>query len=48
MTIWKDGPNADRNGNDLSVETSKVGNKSTLSIQLAPGGGVAAMIEPAN
>jgi alpha-glucosidase len=48
MTTWKDGPNADRNGNDVSVETSKVGNQSTLSIQLAPGGGVAAMIEPAN
>ncbi|GAA5481917.1 glycoside hydrolase family 97 protein [Haloferula sargassicola] len=44
MTVWKDGINADRNGNDVAVETRSVAAKDRLTVHLAPGGGVAAMI----
>lgn len=46
MTIWKDGPNADRNGLDVAVETLTVTRESKLSVKLAPGGGMAARIVP--
>lgn len=46
MTIWKDGPNADRNGNDVAVEKQTVTRESALPVKLAPGGGFAAMLVP--
>lgn len=44
ITSWSDGPNADRNGNDLAVSEGDTGD--TLRIHLAPGGGFAAVIRP--
>ena len=42
--IWKDGINADRNGNDFKKVTLDVTKDSKLKIVLAPGGGYAARI----
>ena len=48
LTLWKDGPNADRNGNDCAVVTKTVKKGEALEAHLAPGGGFAGMLEPAN
>lgn len=46
ITVWRDGPNADRNGNDILVEQDQVTHESKLKLHLAPGGGAAAIIRP--
>lgn len=46
LTAWADGPNADRNGNDVATSTASIKSEDTLSVRLAPGGGYAAIIEP--
>jgi len=45
MNSYQDGPNADRIGSDYRMSTSRVTNKSKLSIKLASGGGWAAQIK---
>lgn len=44
MSIWQDGANADRNGNDVAVSKRKVRAVERLNVHLAPGGGVVAVI----
>jgi alpha-glucosidase len=44
MVLWRDGPNADRNGNDVLVEPSQVSQDTKLKLHLAPGGGATAII----
>ena len=47
MTSWSDGVNAHRYGNDVTVQSGKSVDKATrLTVELAPGGGFAAIIEP--
>ena len=46
MEIYKDGINADRYGNDYKKETAKISAGDKMKIQLAPGGGWAAIISP--
>lgn len=46
ITRWSDGPNADRNGNDLAVTEDELEPGKPLRIHLAPGGGFAAVIRP--
>jgi alpha-glucosidase len=43
-TIWKDGPNADRNAQDFVKESFSVDKNTKLKIKLAPGGGMAAVL----
>jgi alpha-glucosidase len=45
MQIWKDGPNADRNAKDYSMEIMNVTRSSSLPISMAKGGGFVARIE---
>jgi alpha-glucosidase len=47
MTAYKDGINADRNGNDYKRIKRPVTQADKLGIKLAPGGGWAAIITPA-
>jgi len=44
ITIWQDGINADRNGNDYKKLSQTVSRNSKLNIHLAPGGGWAGII----
>ncbi|MBN2316547.1 MAG: glycoside hydrolase family 97 protein [Sedimentisphaerales bacterium] len=44
IDIYKDGINADRNGNDYKKVTARISSGDTLKIKLAPGGGWAAVI----
>jgi alpha-glucosidase len=44
IEIYKDGINADRNGNDYKRERARVRASDTMKIKLAPGGGWAAII----
>lgn len=46
LTIWRDGPNSDRNGNDILIERDQISSYNTLALELAPGGGAAAIIRP--
>ena len=48
MTLFEDGPNADRNGNDFRRVRRTVTRTDRISLRLAPGGGAAAVIEAAN
>jgi alpha-glucosidase len=45
ITIWQDGINADKYGNDHKKISKEVSSKDQLKIHLAPGGGWAAIIE---
>ncbi|MBN1938815.1 MAG: glycoside hydrolase family 97 protein [Candidatus Aminicenantes bacterium] len=46
MTLYRDGPNADRNGNDFQRVTKTVANADKVTLALAPGGGAAAILRP--
>jgi alpha-glucosidase len=48
LTTWEDGPNAERYAEDLQVNTQEVSAGDTVTIELAPGGGFAARLQPAN
>ena len=45
MTLYQDGLNADRNGNDFKVIEKTVSRTDRIDLPLAPGGGAAAVIE---
>ncbi|WP_321285718.1 glycoside hydrolase family 97 protein [uncultured Sunxiuqinia sp.] len=45
MKVWKDGLNADKHAADFSQETVEVTSDSTVKIEMAPGGGWAAIIQ---
>jgi len=47
MSAYQDGANADRLGSDYKLVSSKVNNKSAVTIKLASGGGWAARLMPA-
>jgi alpha-glucosidase len=44
MEIWKDGVNADRHASDFKQEKQNVTRSSKIKINMAPGGGWAAII----
>lgn len=44
MQIWKDGPNADRNAKDCTMETMEVNKQTSLTMKLAAGGGFVARL----
>ncbi|MBU2903903.1 glycoside hydrolase family 97 protein [Arenibacter algicola] len=44
MKIWKDGINADKHASDFSQETIEVTRSSKVNVQMAPGGGWAAIL----
>ena len=46
ITIFRDGPNADRYPNDFSVDSLPLPKNNILNLQLAPGGGAAIRIDP--
>jgi alpha-glucosidase len=46
ITMYQDGINADRNGNDYKILKGKITRKDKHKIKLAPGGGFTAVIEP--
>ena len=48
VTLWKDGPNAERHTEDLSVEASEATPADVLKVRMASGGGFAARIQPIN
>lgn len=48
MTTWKDGPNAARYAEDLQTNTQEVTAGDTVTIEMAPSGGFAARLQPAN
>jgi len=48
MTLYTDGINADRDGNDFKMQTLTVDNTFSKAIQLKAGGGIAAMLHPAD
>ncbi len=45
ITIWQDGINADRNGNDVKQLKGKITKRDRHKIKLAPGGGFVAVLE---
>ncbi len=45
-TIWRDGPEASRNAEDLTTETKTVTAKDLLTLDLAPGGGAVVRLAP--
>jgi alpha-glucosidase len=45
ITIYQDGINADRNGNDFKVVKKTVAKNDKMKIKMAPGGGWVAVIE---
>jgi alpha-glucosidase len=45
MTLYRDGLNADRNGNDFKVIKKTVSRTDRIDLPLAPGGGAAAVVE---
>jgi hypothetical protein len=45
VTLYEDGPNANTNARDIRTRRLTVTSKDTLSVNLAPGGGFAAVIE---
>jgi len=45
MKVWKDGMNADRNASDFAQEELTVTSSSKIKVDMAPGGGWAAIIE---
>lgn len=47
MKSWADGARADANPTEVSVSETQVGGSSPISIRMAPGGGFAAVLEPA-
>ncbi len=46
MSLFEDGPNADRNGNDFQKVAKTVTRADKLTLKLAPGGGAAATLRP--
>jgi alpha-glucosidase len=44
--IWADGQRAERNPQNVSISEAEIDDDQSLSIKLAPGGGMAAIIEP--
>jgi len=48
MKTWADGPNADRFAEDLETTTRTVTGGETITVEMAPGGGLAARIQSAN
>ena len=46
VTVYRDGPNADRAARDFRMETTEATAATTLRAHLAPGGGWAARLEP--
>jgi alpha-glucosidase len=46
MTLYTDGVNADRDGNDFKSEEIEVDNNYKFLLKMAPGGGMAAMLHP--
>ncbi|WP_394800196.1 glycoside hydrolase family 97 catalytic domain-containing protein [Bacteroides salyersiae] len=48
MELFRDGVNADRNGNDYKREVINVNINSKIKVSLAPGGGMAAIIRKIN
>jgi alpha-glucosidase len=45
MKIWKDGPNADRNAKDYTMEEINVTRSSTVPVSMSKGGGFVARIQ---
>jgi alpha-glucosidase len=45
MTVWQDGPNADKTARDFQMKSQEVTSASKVKIKLAQGGGFAARIE---
>ncbi len=45
IQIWKDGVNADKHASDFKMEEMTVTNTSKIKIDMAPGGGWAAVIK---
>jgi alpha-glucosidase len=46
LTLWRDGPAAEQDPNDLSQETKIVSSKETLSVHIATDGGFVARLKP--
>ena len=46
LELWRDGVNADRNGMDFIHETKKVSGGSSLTLELASGGGWVGRLRP--
>lgn len=46
MTIWQDGVNVDRDGNDYAMIKKTVSRADRLPVKLAAGGGWVAVITP--
>jgi len=47
-TIFKDGPNADKNASDYLIRNQHVRRNDNVLLNLAPGGGWVAIVSPAN
>ncbi len=45
LTLWQDGPNADRDGRDFVHRTEPLPTTRTVRVQLAPGGGWVAIVD---
>lgn len=48
VTLFRDGVNADRYAQDYKCETFRLGTSRQLTVEMAPGGGFAAIITPIN
>ncbi|MAT73161.1 MAG: hypothetical protein CMJ58_27055 [Planctomycetaceae bacterium] len=46
LQVWRDGANADRNGEDFAIETQIVKRGDTVSLKLAPAGGWVGWLQP--
>lgn len=46
MKTWTDGPNAHRYAEDLQTHTREVSTGDRVTIEMAPGGGFAARLQP--
>ena len=47
LSAWSDGVNADKYGDDVTVQQRTVDQRGELEVRMAPGGGYAAILEPA-
>jgi len=48
LTTWADGPNADRYAEALQTRTQEATVQNTITIEMAPGGGFVARLQPTN
>ena len=46
LEVWRDGVNADRNGQDFAHSTQTVSSRDKLTLELAPGGGWVGWLRP--